>query len=254
MVKQTVLVVDDEELVIDLLTDLLDADFDVLTANDGEAAIQHLKHTDVSIVISDVAMPGMDGFELCGFIKRTGSLSHIPVILLTAKAELENKIQGLHWGADVYLEKPFSPDFLKAQVVSILQNRTRVQDFLIMEKQNREADESNGENGEKSFISQLHSIIDEYIADPLLDLEFLAKHLHMSRASLYRKIKILTPLTPYEIVEQRRLKRATDLIQKSQYKMNEIAIMSGYNSASQFTKSFKRKFGQSPLHYARNRK
>ncbi len=251
MLKQTILVVDDEELVIDLLTDLLDRDFEVLTANNGEEAIRHLKNHDIAIVISDVAMPGMDGFELCGFMKRTGSLSHIPVILLTAKAELEHKIQGLHWGADVYLEKPFSPDYLKAQVISTLQNRTRVQDFLLLEKQNRDAEEN---NGEKSFISQLHSVIDEYIADPMLDLEFLAKHLHMSRASLYRKIKSLTPLTPYEIVEQRRLRRATDLIQKSQYKMNEIAIMSGYNSASQFTKSFKRKFGQSPLHYARNRK
>jgi two-component system cell cycle response regulator len=254
MEKQTILVVDDEKLVIELLTDLLETEFEVITADNGEQAIQQLKKYPVSMVISDVAMPGMDGFELCGFIKRTGSLSHIPVILLTAKAELENKIQGLHWGADVYVEKPFSPDFLKAQVVSTLQNRTRVQDFLILEKQNRDAEESNGENGERSFISQLHAIIDEFITDPLLDLEFLARHLHMSRASLYRKIKTLTPLTPYEIVEQRRLRRATDLIQKSQYKMNEIAIMSGYNSASQFTKSFKRKFGQSPLHYARNRK
>lgn len=251
MLKQTILVVDDEELVVDLLTDLLDRDFEVLTAGGGEAAIQYLKNHDVAMVISDVAMPGMDGFELCGFIKRTGNLSHIPVILLTAKADLENKIQGLHWGADVYLEKPFSPDFLKAQVTSTLQNRTRVQDFLLMEKQSKDAE---GDQGEKSFISQLHSIIDEYIADPMLDLEFLARQLHMSRASLYRKIKTVTPLTPYEIVEQRRLKRATDLIQKSQYKMNEVAIMSGYNSASQFTKSFKRKFGQSPLHYARNRK
>ncbi len=250
MEKQTILVVDDEKLVIELLTDLLETDFEVIAADNGEQAIQQLKKYPVSMVISDVAMPGIDGYELCGFIKRTGSLSHVPVILLTAKTELESKIQGLHGGADVYLEKPFSPDFLKAQVISTLQNRTRVQDYLILEKQTSEA----GENGEKSFISQLHHIIDEFITDPLLDLEFLAKHLHMSRASLYRKIKTLTPLTPYEIVEQRRLKRATDLIQKSQYKMNEIAIMSGYNSASQFTKSFKRKFGQSPLHYARNRK
>ncbi|MEE6187718.1 Sensor histidine kinase RcsC [Mycovorax composti] len=247
MKQHSILIVDDDAFIVDLLSDLLDVEFKVFSALNGDDAIKILNSLSVSLIISDVVMPGKDGLDLCNFVKNTPHLSHIPVILLSAKSEEENKIQGLHEGADVYIEKPFSPSYVKAQVVSIIENRTRILSFISPKK-------THGDNlitEEEYFINQLNNIIDENIAYPELNLNLLAQILHMSRASLYRKIKSLAHCTPNELIEDRRLNQAVTLINQGFYKMNEIAFLCGFTSASQFTKSFKRKFGQSPLNYAR---
>lgn len=250
MKKAAILTIDDEPTILEVLADIFDEQYTVLTAFNAEDALQILKEQDVSLIICDIVMPGMDGLALCSIIKTSVELSHIPVVLLTGKSDMDDKVAALENGADVYIEKPFSPAYLSAQVRSLLQNRFRLKEHFtrqpfagITSLAHTKADER--------FLAALQAQIEEHIADPFLDIEYLAASLHMSRTTLYRKIKEISDLTPAEIVDLARLDRAAALIKEGQYQMNEIAMMTGYSSPSQFSKNFKRRFGKTPLTYFR---
>jgi DNA-binding response OmpR family regulator len=242
--KITILIVDDNEEILDFLSDDLE-EYHVLTALDGEEALVQLHEHIVHLVISDVMMSKMDGFELCQRIKSDFELSHIPVILLTAKNILQSKIEGLKSGADVYIEKPFSPEHLSAQVASLLENRNRIKEYFAKSPLVHIKGVAHNRMDEE-FMEHLHQVIQNNITDHELDVERLATMMNMSRPTLYRKIKSITDLSPNEMINLTRLKIAAELISQGNTRMNEIAEKVGYNSLTQFGRNFQKQFNMTP--------
>ena len=241
----TVLVVDDNNEILHFLEDRLSSTFIVITAVNGQEAIEKLKETNVHLIISDVMMPVMDGLELCQYVKNQLEYSHIPVILLTAKNDLDSKIKGLETGADAYLEKPFSFTFLIAQVTNLLKNRIQEQSafakrpfFPSYSLKMNKADEE--------FLNKIVGQIQSNMADENLNVERLADLLFISRSALHRKIKTLTDMTPIDFIRLIRLKKAAELIQEGKYSMAEVSEVIGISSPSYFSKLFQKQFGITP--------
>lgn len=249
--KPVVLLVDDNEEILDFISDDLSDKFKVLTAENGLQGLAILEREIVHLVISDVMMPEMNGFEFCEKIKSTIEFSHIPVILLTAKNTLQSKIEGLELGADVYIDKPFSPEFLQVQALSLIANRNKIKAYFssspllhLKSIAHTKADEQ--------LLEQIQHIIDKNISNPELDVEHLADQMYMSRPTLYRKIKSISNLSPNELINLSRLKKAAELLNDRFYKIYEISEMVGYSSQTHFGRVFTKQFGMSPTEYANN--
>lgn len=249
MSKPAILLVDDQKEMLEFLVNDLSREYMVHKAFDGEKALEVLKKETVHLVISDVMMPKMGGFELCKEIKTTLDYSHIPIILLTAKNSLQAKIEGLESGADAYIEKPFSPEHLHVQIENLLLNRNKIKEFFsssplahIKTMAYTKADEG--------FLEKLDKAIYNNISDTDLNVEHLAEIMNMSKPTLYRKIKALSDLTPNELINIARLKKAAELLQEGDYKMYEVANIVGYNSQTSFGRNFMKQFGITPSEYA----
>lgn len=243
-----ILIVDDNSDITSFLSQSLMAKYTVLTAQNGVRALEVLETETVHLVISDIMMPLMDGFELCKRIKSTLNYCHIPVILLTAKKTLEAKIDGLELGADAYIEKPFSPKHLQAQIANLLMNRNKLKDFFTNSPLAHMKSMAYSKRDEK-FLEQLNEVIFENLKNPELDVEHLARHMNMSRPTLYRKIKGVSDLTPNELVNISRLKRGAELLEEGTYKIFEISDMVGFASQHHFARIFSKQFGMSPTEY-----
>ncbi len=248
--KPTILVVDDHLEILDFIADDLSEDYEVLKAMDGRMAMEALAANAVQLIVSDVMMPEMDGYELCRLIKSDVEHSHIPIILLTAKNTLQSKIKGREQGADAYIEKPFSPEHLHAQIHSLLANRNKIREYFansplahIKTMAHTKADEH--------FLEQLNDVIQRYMANINFDVEQLAEIMHMSRPTLYRKIKAVTDLTPNDLINIARLKKAAQLLSEGTYKIYEISDMVGYSSQTHFGRNFHKQFGISPSEYVK---
>lgn len=246
--KPTVLLVDDNEDIIDFISEDLQEIYHVLKAFNGEDALKLLQNEAVHLVVTDVMMPGMDGFELCKAIKTDFEHSHIPVIILTAKNTMQSKIEGLETGADAYIEKPFSPEYLQVQIANLLANRRKLQEYFassplvhIRSIAYSRADEL--------FLEKINNIIRNNIEDPELDVEKLARLVNMSRPTLYRKIKSISDLTPNELINITRLKKAAELLVEGNYKIYEVADMTGFGSQTNFGRNFHKQFGMTPTDY-----
>lgn len=246
--KPVVLLVDDNEEILEFVSEDLSEKYRVITAPDGIVALNILREQIVHLIISDVMMPGLDGFALCEAIKADFELGHIPVILLTAKNTLQSKIEGLELGADAYIEKPFSPEYLQVQVASLLRNRNKIKQYFaksplahIKSIAHTRADET--------FLEKLNELIMKNLDNKDLDVEHLADMMNMSRPTLYRKIKSISDLTPNELINLGRLKRAAELLSEGEFKIYEISDMVGYSSQTQFGRNFLKQFGMSPSDY-----
>jgi len=248
-----ILLVDDNAEVLEFIADDLREKYNVFTAADGAEAMEILKHECVHLVVTDVMMPVMDGFELCKNIKNDVKSSHIPVILLTAKNTIQSKIEGLEQGADAYVDKPFSPEYLQVQISNLLSNRNKIKEHFsnsplvhIKTMAYSRADER--------FLEKVNEVIDKNMSNANLDVDHLADAMNMSRPTLYRKIKAISDLTPNDLINVTRLKRAAELLCEGSYRIFEIAEMVGYSSQSQFGRSFSKQFNVSPLEYAHGKR
>ncbi|MBO9618072.1 MAG: response regulator [Niabella sp.] len=246
--KFTLLLVDDNEEILEFLADELSEKYNVVTAANANAALELLETHTVHLIISDIMMPGMDGLEFCNRVKSDFTLSHVPIILLTAKNTLQAKIEGLSAGADAYIEKPFSPEHLNAQVASLLANRIKIKDYFAKSPLAHLKTMAHTRVDEQ-FLEQLQQTIEDNLANTMLDVEFLANALNMSRPTLYRKIKSISDLSPNEMINLTRLKKAAELISTGNHHMNEIAETVGYNSLTQFSRNFQRQFEMTPSDY-----
>jgi two-component system, cell cycle response regulator len=251
--KPSILLVDDNRDILEFLTDDLSESYHVFTAVNGQDALGILSKEVIQLVISDIMMPVMDGYELCRAIKANIENSHIPIILLTAKNTLQSKIQGLEEGADAYIEKPFSPAFLQVQIANLLSNRLKIREHFantplvnINTVAHTRADEI--------FLRQLHELIMQHLENVSLDVDLLACQMNLSRATLYRKISAVTNLTPLELINITRLKRAAELLAAGEHRIYEICDMTGFNSQSNFGRSFLKQFGVTPSAYANMKK
>ncbi|RCH55339.1 hybrid sensor histidine kinase/response regulator [Mucilaginibacter hurinus] len=248
--RVTILVVEDNKDLIKFISNDLASDYAVLNASNGEEALNILQSHTVQLIVSDVMMPVMDGITLCKNLKTNIELSHIPLILLTAKSTLQSKIEGLETGADAYIEKPFSTYHLKAQIASLLFNRLRQQEFFAKTPLASVATMAHSK-ADEIFLDDLKNAILEHIADTNLDVTMLASIMNMSRANLFRKIKAVCDLSPAEMINIIRLKKAAELIQQSNNRLYEIADLVGFNSRTVFTRNFSKQFGMSPSEFVK---
>ena len=246
--KSTILVVDDHVEILEFIVDDLSEHYDVLQAENGKQALDILNAQQVQLIVSDIMMPEMDGYELCQRIKSDVAYSHIPIILLTAKNTLKSKIAGLEHGADAYIEKPFSPEHLQAQISSLLTNRNKIRAYFarsplahIQSMAHSKADEL--------FLEELNTLIQTHMADAGFDVEHLAEKMHISRPTLYRKIKAISDLTPNDLINIARLKKAAELLVEGQHKIYEVSYRVGYSSQTHFGRNFQKQFGMSPSEY-----
>lgn len=243
--KPIILIVDDNEDMLDFLSRGFSNNYTILTATDGEEAIKVLKKNETSLIISDWMMPNMNGIELCKFIREEQSLSHIPFILLTAKTDNDSKISGISCGADLYIEKPFSFEYLEACTKNLLELRQQLRiKFSKMPMVPIHSIASN--SNDEEFLRKINEIIEENFSNSDLSVDFLAEKLCISRSGLFAKIKGLANVTPNEMIQIVRLKKAAALLLEGKYRINEVSFMVGFNNASYFSKCFQKQFGMKP--------
>ncbi len=247
------LVEDNVEMLTFLEKKLIANNYRVIRAANGEEALRLLKTECVDIMISDVMMPVMDGYELTKAIKNDVKFSHIPIILLTAKTRMEDKLTGLKIGASAYIEKPFAIEYLLATINSIVANRELLR--LRLEKNPvTRASGSNISKVDEEFLSKLNDIIHANFDNPEFSIDDVIDQMGIGRTTFYRKIKGLLDLSPYDYIRIERLKRAASLFADGHTNVSEVCYMVGFSSPGYFSKCFQKQFGLTPKEYIAHNK
>jgi ligand-binding sensor domain-containing protein/signal transduction histidine kinase/DNA-binding response OmpR family regulator len=246
--KDIILVVEDNADVREYIRSALEPGYIVKEAKDGEEGLRQAREIVPDLIICDIMMPGMDGYELCRTLKTEIATSHIPVILLTAKAAEENIIQGLETGADDYITKPFNTKMLLARIRNLIELRRHWQQTWTREMTLQPTGMTVSEV-DKKFIKELKQVMEKNIPDTEFNVDQLCRKLYVSHATLYRKIHALTGETPTDFIRSYRLKRGAELLKSGVGTVLEVALEVGFSSANYFTKCFKKKFHQLPTEY-----
>lgn len=246
--RPTLLIVDDNKEILEFVEEILGEEYHIIRMTDARQALEVLATTSVQLVISDVMMPVMDGFEFCKRIKSNLEYCHIPVILLTAKNTLMSRIEGLELGADAYIDKPFSPRHLKVQIANLITNRNMIREYFASSPLVHMKTMA-GNKEDELFLEQLNDIIVQNLDNQQLDGEFLAETLNMSRPTLYRKIKAISNLTVHELINLARLKKAAELLAEGRYRVFEVSNITGFSSPNHFNRTFFRQFNMSPTSF-----
>lgn len=246
-----ILVVEDQSDMRRFIAGELADDYQVLEAADGREALKVLAENPVRLIVSDVMMPVMDGFELCNRLKNDVNYSHIPFILLTAQHTLQSRLEGLNQGADAYMEKPFSINLLFAQIRNLLKNREMLT-RTYREKPLAPVASLSLSPVDDLFLKKLNDFLDEQIGNEALNVEMLANGMQMSASSLYRKVKGLSGLSPVEFIKLARLKKAVQLMQEGENRINEISYRAGFSSPAYFATCFQRQYGKSPSEFLKD--
>ena len=255
LLPYTLLVVDDQETITQFLQEALGESFkEVLTAKDGVEALKVLRNNRPDAVISDVMMPRMDGYDLCSQIKGDLTISHIPVILLTAKTDEQSILIGYKTGADAYLPKPFDLETLKQVVMNQLQSRQRIQDKYAEQGALPLPQEVTISYADESFLTKLNRLIEQHLDNTALDIAFLEGEMGMSRASLFNKMKAITGMGCNEYITKIRMEKAIQYIKESALTFTEISEKVGYNTSSYFSSAFKQYTGMTPTQYRKSQK
>ena len=242
------LIVEDNTDVRNYIIDTLKNEYRFLEAVDGEDGWTKSKENLPDLIISDVMMPKIDGFELSKKLKTDERTSHIPVILLTAKASESDKIEGFETGADEYIMKPFQPEILRARIANLIEQRKRIQEHF--RKQGIiDLEKTKVTSVDKIFLQKVFKIITENISDSSFSVHALAEKTAVSYQVLHKKIISLTGELPVELIRRIRLKRGAELIENNFGNISEIALEVGFNNPSYFSECFKKQFGLSPSQY-----
>lgn len=247
--KRTILVVEDDKELLEYLCKLLNRTYNVIKVTDGKQAIDILDKHVVNLVVTDIMMSEMDGYELCRQIKSNIAYSHIPVIFLTAKNSLSSKIEGLELGADTYIEKPFSNDFLLAAISNQLANRDRLVEAFKVSPHILTSTTVTLSKTDEAFMKAIYDVINSNIGNVEFSQDDFASQLNMSKSSLYRKIKGLFDVSPNDFIRINRVKKAARLFEEGNDRITEVCYIVGFNSPSYFSKCFHRQFGKTPTDY-----
>lgn len=251
----SLLVVDDNQDLIDFLRDTMKVHFkQVYTAADGVEALEIVRRYQPDIVVSDVMMPRMNGYELCKQIKENIDISHIPVILLTARDDEQSQLHGYKIGADGYLTKPFEEEMLLELIRSRLRNREQTKVRYLNAGLLPAPEESTFSQADETFLLKLNKIIVENLDSSVLDIAFLCKEMYMSRATLYNKLKALTDMGANDYINKFRLERAIQLITTTDLNFTEIAERTGFSTSRYFSTAFKQYTGETPTQYKESHK
>ena len=244
--KYKVVLAEDNQELRSFLSGYLSDYLQVYEAENGLEALQLVEKENIDIIISDILMPEMDGLELCRALKSNPAYSHLPFILLSAKTDTATKIEGLNIGADVYMEKPFSSEQLRAQINSIISNRNSIREKFLRSP----LDYYKKHNAEPSvnteFIEKLNATILENLTNEKFSIDNLSEMFLMSRSNLHKKIKNMTGMTPNDYIKLIRLNQSAQLLATGKYKVNEVCYLVGFNTPSYFSKCFFEHFGKLP--------
>lgn len=246
--RRTVLLIEDDNDVREFLLSELESCFDLKVASDGKAGIAMAKELDVDLIVSDVMMPGMNGFELTKRLKNSFETSHIPIILLTALSTDENVLEGTESGADAYITKPFSPQLLMARILQLLNQREILrQKFGKVPQEIRSAMLRNEQDS--LFVKRLDSIVYSRLGEQDLSVDKVAGLLHLGRTIFYKKVRGTTGYTPNEYIRVIRLRKAAELLKEGEKNVSEVAYAVGFDNPYYFSKCFKEQFGMPPSQY-----
>lgn len=248
----TILITEDDDEVRCFLERELSPHFKTRTAANGKDALRVLEEEEISLVVSDVMMPEMNGFELCRMIKSQLPFSHIPVILLTALTDERQRIFGITGGADDYIQKPFHTDYVKIKIIHLLQERQKLRERLLEKLRDNKlllSEPEKVESIDDAFLRKFAERIEAVYADPEYNVEKLSETLGLSRGHLHRKIKELTGTAPVEFLRTYRLNKATQLLRQNAYTVSEVAYRTGFSSPAYFSKCFKAVYGVTPTEY-----
>ena len=248
----TILITEDDDEVRCFLERELSLHFKIRTAANGKDALRVLEEEEISLVVSDVMMPEMNGFELCRTIKSQLPFSHIPVILLTALTDERQRIFGITGGADDYIQKPFHTDYVKIKIIHLLQERQKLRERLLEKLRDNKlllSEPEKVESIDDTFLRKFAEQIEAVYADPEYNVEKLSETLGLSRGHLHRKIKELTGTAPVEFLRTYRLNKATQLLRQNAYTVSEVAYRTGFSSPAYFSKCFKAVYGVTPTEY-----
>jgi len=247
--QTTMLIVEDNAEMRNFLCENFEWGYSVLLADNGKEGFDQLRKHRVDIIISDVMMPVMDGITFSKKVKENIRYCHIPLILLTAKTDADSKMSGIQSGADAYVEKPFSPQMLRAQVENLLNSR-RILRKKFSEMPFVPLDSVALNKADEQFLANMNKIIGDNISNMDFTINQLAEQLYVSRSGLFSKIKNLLGMTPNDLIQLVRLKKAAELLATNEYKINEICYQIGFNNPSYFTKCFQKQFGVLPKDFA----
>lgn len=248
----TILIVDDNEEYRDFIADTLSKDYTIFKAGNGREALDIMAKENISLIVSDVMMPVMDGMELCRQVKNNIRWSHIPVILLTAKTAEEYRLEGLELGADDYLTKPFNLKLLQLRIkkfIDLFERNHR----MFSNKLDVSPSEITITSLDEKLVEKAIHIVEEHMSDSDFSVELLSSELALSRGYLYKKLMAITGKGPAEFIRTIRLKRARQLLEQSRMQVAEIAYMCGFNSPRRFAQNFKNEFGMLPSEFLKGR-
>ena len=251
--KYSVLIVDDNSEVLDFLSKILSQEYFVISALSGNEALKILQNNQVDMIVSDVMMEGMDGFEFCKCVKADLNTSHIPIVLLTAKTDTASKIEGLELGIEAYIEKPFSPYHLLAQLKNLMNKRSEIKERYTSTPLS-EIHTAVLNKLDEEFVNRCTEIISQNLNEPEFSVDKLAKELGMSRTNVFSKIKAIVGMTPNDFIKLIRLKTACKMMVESDYRITEIGFLVGFSSSSYFAKCFQKQFGMNPTEFMKKLK
>lgn len=251
--KHKILIIEDHKDIRLYLKILFSANYTVFLAENGEEGVRLARKEMPDIILSDIMMPGMDGFECTRILKEDIKTCHIPIILLTALMGETNMVKGIELGADDYILKPFNPEVLLSKVKRLIKNRIELKQTymkLMMANNTTNATEEEKEQKEDPFIRQLFEYVEKNLQNPDFNVKRLAEMLNMSQPTLYRRVKMLTNYTIIELIRGVRMKRAAELLKTKKYSIQEVSEMVGYNDAPTFRKHFVDFYGSTPSTFA----
>lgn len=263
----SILVVEDNEELKAFLRNILSENYTVITASNGEEGLQRAADNLPDLIISDVMMPVMDGLEMVRLIKENNNICHIPIIVLSAKASLDDRIAGLEKGIDDYITKPFSATYLKTRIASLLRQRKALQEIYmnkLMEGKNSSSaapvagsltpSQPQITPYDEQFMEKVMEFMEEQMDNAELTIDEFAEKLMLSRTIFYRKLKSIIGLTPVDFIREIRIKRAVQLIDSGEYNFSQVAYMTGFNDPKYFSKCFKKVIGITPSEYKEKKK
>lgn len=263
----SILVVEDNEELKAFLRNILSENYTVITASNGEEGLQRAADNLPDLIISDVMMPVMDGLEMVRLIKENNNICHIPIIVLSAKASLDDRIAGLEQGIDDYITKPFSATYLKTRIASLLRQRKALQEIYmnkLMEGKNSSSAAPVADSltpsqpqitpYDEQFMEKVMEFMEEQMDNAELTIDEFAEKLMLSRTIFYRKLKSIIGLTPVDFIREIRIKRAVQLIDSGEYNFSQVAYMTGFNDPKYFSKCFKKVIGITPSEYKEKKK
>lgn len=249
--SQRILIVEDELEIRSYLKEELRSEYKVQTCGNGKEALKLIFEENPDLVISDVMMPEMDGMTLCRKIKQNTNINHIPVILLTAKNQPEDRLEGMGIGADAYMGKPFNTELLKSTITNLLNNRRLLRNkFSGTQQQEDKLEKVSLKSGDEKLMERIMKVVNEHLSDPDFNVDSLATEVGLSRVHIYRKLKELTNLSAREFIKNIRLQQAATLLKENNgLTVSEIAYATGFSNLSSFSFSFREKYGIAPTEY-----
>ncbi|PRD53735.1 hypothetical protein C5749_09405 [Sphingobacterium gobiense] len=252
--KPLVLIVEDNEDLVRFLKLQLQNHYDILSAEDGWIGLKLTKEHIPDLIISDIMMPNMDGIVMLDKIREHQSTSHIPVVLLSAKHAIEHQIEGIKYGADYYITKPFNIEFLLSSIDNLLKRRTQFFQALVKKREVvLKPSDLVITDMDEQFLQNVVKVVEKKMSDPEFNIDMVADQLNLGRSTFYKKFKSLTKLTPVEFVRDMRLQRAHQLLNDNLENISQIAYIVGFNNPKYFSTCFREKYGISPKEFSKSR-